>query len=123
MSLTVVAVPIGNYEDITLRAKETLANCDVVICEEIKPASILFKRLGIPDKEFFQLNEHSTPKDIEPLIELCKIKKVALISDCGTPGFCDPGPELVDGCFKEGVSVGVNPGPSSLMALLSLSGV
>jgi 16S rRNA (cytidine1402-2'-O)-methyltransferase len=123
MSLTVVSVPIGNYGDITLRAKETLESVDCVICEEIKPASILYKRLGIPEKEFFQLNEHSTPKEISELVQLCKSKNVALISDCGTPGFYDPGPELVAGCVKEGISVDVNPGASSLMALLSLSGV
>jgi 16S rRNA (cytidine1402-2'-O)-methyltransferase len=123
MSLTVVSVPIGNYGDITLRAKETLAAADCVICEEIKPASILYKRLGIPEKEFFQLNEHSTPEEISELIQLCKNKNVALISDCGTPGFCDPGPELVSGCIKEAINVDVNPGASSLMALLSLSGV
>lgn len=123
MSLTVVSIPIGNYGDITLRAKETLATVDCVICEEIKPASILYRRLGIPEKEFFKLNEHSTPKEISELVQLCKSKNVALISDCGTPGFCDPGPELVSGCIKEGVTVDVNPGASSLMALLSLSGV
>jgi len=123
MSLTVVSVPIGNFGDITLRAKETLEKVDAVICEEIKPASILYKRLEIPEKEFFQLNEHSTPKEILELVELCKNRNIALISDCGTPGFCDPGPELVSGCVKEGIEVNVNPGASSLMALLSLSGI
>ncbi len=123
MSLTIVSVPIGNYGDITLRAKETLERVDAVICEEIKPASILFKRLEIPQKEFFKLNEHSNPTDIQELVSLCKNREIALISDCGTPGFCDPGAELVAACRKERIKIDVNPGASSLMAFLSLSGV
>jgi 16S rRNA (cytidine1402-2'-O)-methyltransferase len=123
MSLTVVSTPIGNFQDITLRAIETLKAADVVICEEYKPAKILLKRLEIGEKELFQLNEHSHEKDLPELVELCRTKNVALISDCGTPGFCDPGAKLVELCYREKIHVDVNPGPSSLMALLALSGI
>jgi 16S rRNA (cytidine1402-2'-O)-methyltransferase len=122
MSLTVVSTPIGDYEDITLRAKKTLEDAEIIICEELKPAEILFKRLGLEKKEFLQLNEHSKPDDIKVLVGLCEAKNVALISDCGTPGFYDPGAELVAACFDRGIKVNTNPGPSSLMALLSICG-
>ena len=122
MSLTVVSTPIGDLGDITLRGKKTLEEAEIIICEELKPARVLLKRLEIEEKELFPLNEHSKSVDIKPLVEMCKNKKVALISDCGTPGFFDPGPELVKGCLEVGIKVEVNPGASSLMAFLSLSG-
>jgi 16S rRNA (cytidine1402-2'-O)-methyltransferase len=122
MSLTIVSTPIGNYGDITVRAIETLTSCDVLICEELKPARVLLKRLGLGEKPLHQLNEHSKPQDIDELAKLCVNSNVALISDCGTPGFCDPGAKLVDRCHRDGIPVDVNPGPSSLMALLALSG-
>jgi len=84
MSLTVVSVPIGNFGDITLRAIETLRNCDLIICEELKPAKVLLKRLNLPEKEFLQLNEHSKSSDLRDLIDICRKQNVALISDSGT---------------------------------------
>lgn len=123
MSLVMVSTPIGNFQDITLRALETLKTCDVLICEELKPARILLKRLGIEEKELFQLNEHSRQADLDELVGLCRVKKVALVSDCGTPGFYDPGADLVRTCYERNIQVDGNPGPSSLMALISLSGI
>src|SRR5438046_298584 len=105
MSLIVVSTPIGNLGDITLRAIETLKEADVIICEEFKPARVLLKRLGILEKELFQLNEHSRPGDLDELIQLCQSKKVALISDCGTPGFSDPGADLVNACHEKKINV------------------
>lgn len=123
MSLTVVSTPIGNYGDITLRAIESLKSCDVVICEELKPAEILLKKIKIEGKKLLQLNEHSTASDLNELTEVCRTKNVVLISDCGTPGFYDPGADLVDHCYKNKISVDVNPGASSLMTLISHSGI
>jgi 16S rRNA (cytidine1402-2'-O)-methyltransferase len=116
---------MGNYEDITLRAIKILTSCDVLICEERKPAEILFKRIKIDlsHKEVHQLNEHSENKDVKALVSLCKTKTVALISDCGTPAFYDPGCDLVAACYKEGIEVVVCPGASSLMGMISLSGI
>jgi 16S rRNA (cytidine1402-2'-O)-methyltransferase len=125
MSLTVIATPIGNYGDITLRAIESLKIADIIICEELKPARILLKRLGIEplSKNLIQLNEHTRNSDLTECLSHCRTQKVALISDCGTPGFCDPGADLVDACLKEKIQVDVNPGASSLMTLLSIAGV
>ena len=122
MSLTVVSTPIGNDKDITLRAIETLTCADIIICEEMKPARTLLKGLGVDGKELICLNEHSVAKDIPSLTEICSEKSVALISDCGTPGFYDPGSALVADCLFKGITVDVNPGASSLMALIALSG-
>lgn len=121
MSLFVVATPIGNPEDITLRALETLKSVDLVIGEERREALRLLKRLQI-EKPLELLNEHSSPQEISGLIELCRTQKVALISDCGTPAFCDPGARLISRCHDLGISVTAVPGPSSLMTLLSIAG-
>lgn len=122
MSLTVVSTPIGNLKDITLNAIEVLTECQAVICEEIRPAETLLKRLKIPAKELLQLNEHSEKSALQSLLNRCKSENIALISDCGTPGFCDPGQDLVELCYKNGVEVKVCPGASSLMAFLSVAG-
>lgn len=123
MSLTLVAVPIGNLGDITLRALESFRNADLFIGEERKPMFRLLKELGIPTPEKFELlNEHSDSKEIKRIAELCRDQNAVLLTDCGTPGFSDPGAELVSECRKLGVSVTSNPGPSSLTCFLSLCG-
>lgn len=122
MSLTLIATPIGNIGDISLRALETLKSVDVVIGEEFKEVSKLLKALEIPKKELYVLNEHSTPEDLNELLKICETKNVALVTDCGTPGFCDPGAHLVKLCRKVHVPVHSLPGASSLMHLISLSG-
>lgn len=122
MSLHLIAVPIGDPADITLRAIETLKAADVVIGEERKEVSKLLKSLGIMDKRLELLNEHSNDRDVLELRELCATQKVALVSDCGTPGFCDPGARLVTECRREGITASPVPGASSLMCLLSVCG-
>lgn len=123
MSLSVVSTPIGNPKDISLRAIEILKDSDVVIGEERAEVSKLLKALGIQGKTYELLNEHSRDEDLEDLLVLCREKKVALVSDCGTPGFCDPGAALVNACRKEGISVVPVPGASSLMSLVAVAGV
>ena len=117
-----VAVPIGNPQDISLRALETLKAADLIIGEERKETARLLRSLKIDNKPIELLNEHSDSRDIETLIELCRSQNVALVSDAGTPGFCDPGANLVQRCRSQGIAVTSNPGASSLMTLLSLSG-
>ncbi len=119
--LTIVATPIGHPQDITLRAIELLRTADIIIGEELRVASTLLKRLDIPNKEIYELNEHSKKEDLYELLDFCKTKNVALISDCGTPGFSDPGSDLIKLCRQKNVPVTTAPGASSLMALLSLS--
>ena len=121
MSLTLVATPIGNDQDISIRALEQLKAADLIILEEFKESTRFLRSQGIANKEYEQLNEHSTPEDIKRLAELCETKNVALITDCGTPGFCDPGAHLVQACRRKKIKVSTLPGPSSLMGLLSLS--
>lgn len=121
MSLFVVATPIGNPKDITLRAIETLQESDVIIGEEKRELMPFLKKLSLHEKEVRFLNEHT--RDIDELAELCRDKKVSLVSDCGTPGFCDPGADLVAKCRSLGVAIQPVPGVTSLMTLLSVSGV
>lgn len=121
MSLILIATPIGNDQDISLRALETLKNAKTIILEEFKESTRFLRAHGITGKNYEQLNEHSKPEDLKRLVELCAQDEVVLITDCGTPGFCDPGADLVRECRKKGISVQTFPGPSSLMGLLSLS--
>ncbi len=123
MPLFVVATPIGNKKDFGQRAIETLANADLIIGEELKELRQILKAAGVQAKALDQLNEHSRPADIEHFVNEIRFKKVALVSDCGTPGFCDPGAELVDAVYRAGLEVQSIPGPSSLMAFLSICGV
>jgi len=124
VSLTLVSVPIGNIGDITLRAVELLRSAELIIGEETKPLFQLFRDLQLPRPEKAEfLNEHSKDVDYEFFLEQCRTKNVVLVTDCGTPGFCDPGAALVKMCRAAGVPVSAAPGASSLMVLLSLSGL
>ncbi len=122
MSLFVVASPIGHYGDLSLRAIETLKSCDLVIGEEKREVELLLKRAGAFPKPYELLNEHSKSADLELLVKQCASQTVALVSDCGTPGFCDPGADLVRLCRQKNIEIKTLPGPSSLMALLSVCG-
>ncbi|UOF01117.1 16S rRNA (cytidine(1402)-2'-O)-methyltransferase [Bdellovibrio reynosensis] len=120
--LYLVATPIGDTTEITLRALEILKTCDVVICESTKEASKLLRAHGITGKTYETLDEHSTPDDKAALVPICAEKTVALVTDCGTPGFCDPGADLVRLCRQKNIKVKSVLGASALMGLLSLSG-
>ncbi len=119
--LTLIATPIGRTDEITLRSLELLRKADVVICESTKETSKLLKQYDIKAKRYEVLDEHSTPEDIETLTRLCEDQEVVLVSDCGTPSFCDPGFQVVDICRKRNIPVRSSLGASSLMGLLSLS--
>lgn len=118
--LFIVATPIGNPHDITLRALEILQKADCIIGEERRVASTLLKRLELSHKPLLLLNEHSTAEEVLELSQLCLESSVALISDCGTPSFYDPGYQLVKLCRDKKIEVKAIPGASSLMTLLSL---
>lgn len=121
MSLTVLATPIGNPKDLTLRGIELLKMADVIVGEEAKPTRALLRDSGAGQKPLLLLNEHSD--SIQEILEACKTQFVVLVSDCGTPGFCDPGADLVAACRKAGIPVQIAPGPSSLAAFLSGTGL
>ena len=119
--LYIVATPVGNPQDITLRAIETLRSVDAVICEERKDGSRLLKQLEIIGKPLIELNEHNESDMIQQvLIELMNGRSMALISDCGTPVFSDPGKQLLKLMAEMRVKVVPIPGASSLMAALSV---
>jgi len=120
-TLYIVATPIGNPGDITLRAIETLKMVSAVVCEEYKPGSTLLKKLQITGKELVLLNEHNEAEVAAELLpRLLNGESLALISDCGTPVFSDPGAYLIQLASSSGVAVSPLPGASSLMAALSL---
>lgn len=121
--LILVPVPLGNAQDLSFHAKEILSAASTIIVEEFKESSVWLRAHGISGKNLEKLNEHSTDADVERLAALCKEQDIPLITDCGTPGFCDPGANLVAACRKKGISVKALPGPSSLMMVLSLSSV
>ena len=121
--LYIVSTPIGNYEDITLRALRILKECDFIICEEYKEARRLLSNYKI-EKELFSLNEHNENESANELIlKLIDGKTGALISDCGTPLFSDPGHLLVDLALQNRIDVIPIPGVSSLLTALVGSGL
>ncbi|MNK11902.1 Ribosomal RNA small subunit methyltransferase I [compost metagenome] len=120
--LYLVATPIGDPNEISVRALDVLRECEIVICESTKEASKLLRIHGISGKKYEILDEHSTMEDKAALIPLCANNVVALVTDCGTPGFCDPGADVVRLCREKNIPVKSVLGPSALMGLLSLSG-
>lgn len=121
--LYIVSTPIGNYEDITLRAIRLIKECDLLICEEYKEARRLLSYFKI-QKELIALNEHNE-KEVtdEIIIQIKEGKSAALISDCGTPLFSDPGHYLVKVAIQNKIDVVPVPGASSLLAALVGSGM
>ena len=117
--LYVVATPIGNLGDITLRAIEALKSADVVAAEDTRRSGMLLKHFGIK-KPFISYHEHNeAARTIELVERLGRGENVALITDAGTPGLSDPGLRLIRECIKREVPFTIIPGPSSiLMALL-----
>ena len=122
-TLYLVATPIGNLEDITLRALRTLKECDVVAAEDTRRTGQLLKHFGIskPLLSYFQFNE---AKRSEQIIErLRRGEKVALVTDAGSPGISDPGERVVKAATAAGLRVESVPGPSALVAALTASGL
>jgi 16S rRNA (cytidine1402-2'-O)-methyltransferase len=123
-SLYIVATPIGNPGDITLRALDILRDSEVVICEEIRQGSSVLKKIGITDKKLIELNEHNEKDQAPEILKmLFQGDNLALISDCGTPIFSDPGAYLISLANEAGIAVVPIPGVSSLMAALSVMDV
>lgn len=121
--LTIIATPIGNLKDITLRSLEALKECDGIICEDSRRASILLEHYDIK-KPLLVLNDFNEFKTLPAIIE--KLKEgtnFCLISDAGTPLISDPGYKLVRECIAEGIDLDSLPGPSSVITALTLSGL
>ncbi len=121
-TLYLVATPIGNYADITFRAVDVLRSVDVIVYEERKEGNRLLRHLGI-EKPVESLNEHNEQAATFHILEYLKAgKNVAVISDCGTPVFSDPGQLLVRKAVELKITVVPIPGASSLMPALTVSG-
>ena len=120
--LYVIATPIGNLGDITLRAIEALKSADVVAAEDTRHSGMLLKHLGIK-KPFISYYEHNEAARTMQLIErLARGENVALITDAGTPGLSDPGLRLIRECINREVPFTIIPGPSSILTALLGSG-
>lgn len=120
--LFIVPTPIGNLEDITLRAIRTLEEVDYILAEDTRTTSVLLKRLGIEKKMYshHKFNEHATSAMVAEAIE--GGRNVALVSDAGTPGISDPGFLLVRTCVEAGLEVETLPGPTAFVPALVQSG-
>ncbi|NBR48966.1 16S rRNA (cytidine(1402)-2'-O)-methyltransferase [bacterium] len=120
--LTIVPTPIGNRQDITLRAIEALQSADVVAAEDTRHSGMLLQHLGIK-KPFVSLHEHNEAARVEELAErMASGTKIALITDAGMPGISDPGHRLIKSCIERGLPVTVLPGPSAVITALVGSG-
>ncbi len=120
--LYIVPTPIGNLDDITLRAINTLKEVDFILAEDTRTTSFLLKHLGI-DKKLYshhKFNEHGTVAMVARSIE--EGRTVALVSDAGTPGISDPGFLLVKTCVEAGIEVETLPGATALIPALVQSG-
>ncbi len=120
--LYIVATPIGNLGDITVRAKEVLAGCDGIACEDTRVTQKLIRHLGI-SKPLWRYDDHSAPNDRARLVESMRERAVALVSDAGMPLVSDPGYRLVKDAKAAGVPVTVLPGANAPLAALALSGL
>jgi len=120
--LYVIATPIGNLGDITLRALEVLKSVDLVAAEDTRHSGLLMKHFGIK-KPFISYHEHNEAKRTAELVErLARGENIALITDAGTPGLSDPGLRLVRECIQRELSFSIIPGPSSILTALVGSG-
>ena len=118
--LYIVATPIGNPKDITLRALDILKKVDAVICEEYRQGSRLLHKLDI-ENDLIPLNEHNEIEEAQNImVRLAKGETMAIISDAGTPVFADPGQHLLELLYQMNIPVSPVPGPASLTAALSL---
>jgi len=120
--LYVVATPIGNLGDITLRAVEALKSADVIAAEDTRHSGLLLKHLEIK-KPFISYHQHNEAARTLQLVErLARGENIALITDAGTPGLSDPGLRLIRECIKRELPFTIVPGASSILAALIGSG-
>lgn len=123
MPLTLVPTPIGNLEDITLRALRVLRNADLIACEDTRTSSVLLRRYHIA-APLVPFHLHNEKECLPRLMGALRAgKNVAVVSDAGTPGVSDPGWILLRSALDEGLEADVLPGPSALLPALLLSGL
>lgn len=121
--LTLVPTPIGNLQDITLRALTVLRETDFVIAENPLHTTKLFQAHSLPKKPFVQFAEHNELRVLPSLITRLLKDHGVLVTDAGTPGVSDPGFRLVRACIENGIAVDALPGPSAFLTALVASGL
>ena len=123
LKLYIVPTPIGNLEDITLRAIRILKEADIILAEDTRTSGVLLKHLGIT-KKMYAHHMHNEHKTVELITEkIASGQKVALISDAGTPAISDPGFLLIRECLSKGIEVECLPGPTAFVPALVNSGL
>lgn len=121
--LSIVATPIGNLEDITLRAIRVLKEADYVLCEDTRVTGLLLKHYDIKTK-LKRYDAHASERVHEAIVaDVLAGKRIALVSDAGTPGISDPGVMLVARARSAGARIETIPGPSALTAAFSIAGI
>lgn len=121
--LSVVGTPIGNLGDLSPRVRDTLANADVILCEDTRVTAKLLNHLGIK-KPLERCDENVIARKAQTVVERISAgEKVAFVSDAGMPAISDPGQQLVDAALDMGLKVEVIPGPSAVTCAISLSGL
>ena len=120
--LYLVSTPIGNLEDITFRAVNTLKKSDYILCEDTRNSKVLLKKYDINSK-LISNHKFNEKKNLFSIIELLRAGSIiSLISDAGTPNISDPGVILVNECIKNNIDIIPIPGPSSVISAVSVSG-
>ena len=121
-SLYIVSTPIGNLDDITIRAIEVLKNSDIILCEDTRHSLKLLNHLKIK-KKLISYHKFNEKKELEKIIKYLNEGKIlSLISDAGTPSLSDPGRLLIQTCIEKNIKVVPIPGVSSITASMSVSG-
>lgn len=122
--LYIIPTPIGNLQDITLRAIELLKRLEYIICEDTRSTKKLLQLLAIPyeGKQFFSLTSFSSQKQVDHYVELIKQYDVWLVSDAGTPWLSDPGKRMIEMCHSYQLPFTVLPGANALVPVVVASG-
>ena len=122
--LYIIATPIGNFDDISLRAIKLLASVEILLCEDTRKTKKLLSHLKIKRKKLFSYNDNNASNKRKQIIKnLLSKKSVGIVSDAGTPLISDPGYKLVKECYLNNIKVTHAPGPSSVINALVLSGL
>lgn len=121
--LYIIGTPIGNLEDLTFRALRILDKADLILAEDKRVTLKLINHYNLGKKELFTFNETNSVRLLKEAIALIKSHEItALVSDAGMPVISDPGSNLIEECWKEGIEIDIAPGPSAVTTALALSG-